>query len=145
MDGLIMHIFKKDKIEITEFDAKRLKTLIVTAGNSASDIGTRLYKLQLFLGKAKTVPSEYIKPDCVTMNSKIELQDSASLEKMIVTLVFPATALMEFGPGFEQFNVSILSPIGLSVLGRKVGDSICSRINITKILYQPEASGDYDL
>lgn len=140
-----MHIFKKDKIEITKFDAKRLKTLIVTAGDSASDIGTWLNKLQLFLEKAEMVPSEHIRPDCVTMNSRIELQDSARLEKMIVTLVFPATALKEFGPGFEQFNVSILSPIGLSILGRRAGDSICGRINITKILYQPEAAGDFHL
>ena len=145
MDGLIMHILKKDKIEITEFDAKRLKTLIITAGNSSSDIEIWLDKLQLFLEKAKIVSSEHIKPDCVTMNSRIELLDSENHEKMIVTLVFPATAFMEYEPGFEKFDVSILSPIGLSVLGRKAGDYIFSRISITKILYQPEAAGDFHL
>jgi regulator of nucleoside diphosphate kinase len=67
-------------------------------------------------------------------------------EEMILTLVFPKDA------DISQDKISVLAPIGTAVLGYHVGDTIewevpdgIRKLEVRKILYQPEASGDYDL
>jgi regulator of nucleoside diphosphate kinase len=80
------------------------------------------------------------------MNCKVELLDLDKNEKMTFTLVFPNAA------NIDQGKISILAPIGTAILGYRVGDIVIwqvpagqRRIKIEKILYQPEASGDYHL
>jgi len=138
-------MFKTDKRTVTDFDAQRLQMLIAAAHHPESGLYAWLEKLRSLLQEAERVRSEEIDPDCVTMNSRIRLQDTGSLETLVLTVVFPATAMKNPGKGFEQSDVSILSPIGLSVLGRRAGDTICGRIRIADVLYQPEASGHYNL
>jgi regulator of nucleoside diphosphate kinase len=65
---------------------------------------------------------------------------------MTYTLVFPSEA------DIKQRKISILAPIGTAILGYQVGDTVIwqvpakqRRIKIHRILYQPEASGDYHL
>ena len=55
-------------------------------------------------------------------------------------------------PGVRQGKISILAPIGTAMLGYEVGDSFewdvpagKRRLLVKRILYQPEASGDYHL
>ncbi|MDD5457834.1 MAG: GreA/GreB family elongation factor [Phycisphaerae bacterium] len=139
------YILKKEKIKVTEFDAERLEILIITANDSKSNIKIWIEKLQSLLQTAVVVPSEIIEPDRVTMNSKIKLQDVKSLEEMIFTIVFPMTALTTFKQSSEEFNISVLTPMGLLVLGRSAGDNLGGRVKIAEILYQPEAQGDYNL
>ncbi len=62
------------------------------------------------------------------------------------SLVFPTEADSDEG------KISILAPIGTAILGYRSGDTIewsvpsgLRRIKVDEILYQPEASGDYDL
>jgi regulator of nucleoside diphosphate kinase len=38
-----------------------------------------------------------------------------------------------------------LSPLGLSILGRRTGDIVDGRVRIDELLYQPEAAGDFHL
>ena len=52
----------------------------------------------------------------------------------------------------EEERVSILAPIGTAIIGYRVGDAVewevpagIRRLKVEKILYQPEAAGDYDL
>jgi len=135
----------KNNIVVTEFDAKRLKTLILTARNPRSDVDVWLGRLQSLLKNAIIVSPTAIIADVVTMNSKIKLCNRINKEEMNLTLVFPISVLRETKPDFEEFKVSILSPLGLSVFGCKVGDNIEERIIIAKILYQPEAAGDFHL
>ncbi len=139
------HVFKKGKIEVTDFDSKRLKSLIVTASAPNSRINNWLYKLGLLLEKAKVVSSDRIKSDIVTMNSRIKLKDKSGKEEIQISLVFPVTSIKELTPDFEEYHVSVLSPVGLSVLGRQIGDVIGECIIIAEMLYQPEAEGDYHL
>lgn len=141
----MVQIYANQKIEVTEFDAKRLNALLITARNSKSGINKWLDRLQLLLEKAELVSSEQIKPDTVTMNSQIRLHDKVGNEEMRLTLVFPATTARKEIHKIKEYKVSILSPMGLSVYGRKIGDMICNRILIAEILYQPEAAGDYEL
>lgn len=141
----MMRCCKKCEIEVTDFDAKRLKALILTAWNSNRSINVWLNRLRTLLEKAAVVSAEQIRPTTITMNSRVKLRDKIGKEEINITLVFPSPVLREVNPESKEFNVSILSPMGLSVFGRKVGDTISQRIIIGEISYQPEAAGHYDL
>jgi hypothetical protein len=80
----------------------------------------------------------------VTMNSRalLHLDD----EKVEVALVYPQDADDSAG------KLSVCSDIGTAILGYKEGDAFdwripnrTRRISIEKVLYQPEAAGDFDL
>lgn len=78
------------------------------------------------------------------MNSRalLHLDD----EKVEVALVYPQDADDSAG------KLSVYSDIGTAILGYKEGDAFdwripnrTRRISIEKVLYQPEAAGDFDL
>lgn len=80
------------------------------------------------------------------MNSRIKLRDVDTNEEMEFTLVFPGDSNVDEG------KISVIAPIGTAILGYSAGDTIewhvpagKRRIRIEKILYQPEAEGDYHL
>jgi regulator of nucleoside diphosphate kinase len=80
------------------------------------------------------------------MNTRLLFHDLDDDSKMEVTLVFPADADIDAG------KLSILSPVGTALLGYRKGNTVewevpagKRRIRIEKILYQPEAAGDFDL
>nr|HPG72407.1 GreA/GreB family elongation factor [Syntrophales bacterium] len=67
-------------------------------------------------------------------------------EETTYTLVCPADARI------EENRISVLSAIGTALIGYRVGDVIewkvpsgLKRLKVEGILYQPEASGRYDL
>lgn len=91
------------------------------------------------------VPSTEIAPDVVTMYSQVEIVDLSSRCRHKLTLCYPCDA--EPGIGF----ISVLSPVGASLLGLRVGSiarwqtphgDACAA-EIVSMLFQPEASGDY--
>ena len=72
------------------------------------------------------------------------LHDLDSGEDFVYTLVFPARADSASG------KMSILAPLGIAVLGCRVGDTVeweapagRKRLKVKKIVYQPEAEGNY--
>jgi regulator of nucleoside diphosphate kinase len=78
------------------------------------------------------------------MNSEVYLRNLNTKEEIIYRLVFPEHA------DANQGWISILAPIGTALLGYRVGDVIewkvpagIARLKVEKILYQPEAAGDY--
>jgi regulator of nucleoside diphosphate kinase len=80
------------------------------------------------------------------MNSRVLLLDMDSHEEMEYTLVFPQDA----DPA--QGKISVLAPIGTAMLGYREGDVFSwqvpdgmRRLKVQKILFQPEASGNFDL
>ncbi len=78
------------------------------------------------------------------MNSRVHLKDRNGEDgQRSVSLVFPAEA--ETDAGLETTKVSVLTPIGLAILGRRVGDRVEGRIRIQDLPYQPEAAGHFDL
>lgn len=90
------------------------------------------------------VEPQQIPADVVTMNSRVALKDLATGEEMVYELVFPSDARL------EENRISILAPVGTALLGYRAGDTITwkvpggtRKIKITKILYQPEAAGDF--
>ncbi len=134
------------KIYVTDFDMKRLRQIL--KGTKAWSEKDREYieNLEEELDRAVVVSSKDVPPDVVTMNSEVQVKDLATRKKLIFRLVFPRDADIERG------KVSILAPIGTALIGYRAGDTVewkvpsgIRRLKIEKVLYQPEAAGDYDL
>jgi regulator of nucleoside diphosphate kinase len=96
------------------------------------------------LDQAEIVKPEEIPTNVITMNSTFRLSDLDSGEEVVYTLVFPAKADSTNG------KISILAPVGTAVLGYRVGDTVewkvpagLKRLRVDKVVYQPEAVGDY--
>lgn len=135
----------ENQILVTTFDMDRLSSLIKSSRIAGYQQKFYLKQLNEELDKAKVVNSQDIPKDIITMNSTVRIRDLSSGEKKDYTLVFPSDARIEEG------KISILSAIGIALIGYGTGDIIewqvpsgLKRLKIEKILYQPEASGHYD-
>jgi regulator of nucleoside diphosphate kinase len=128
---------------LTAFDSERLRILLASARTPGSKLNAYLDRLQRLLEAADIVAPRDVPRDVVTMNSKVRLKDDEAGEDMALSLVFPADAAQDADP--EKFDVSILSPLGLSLLGRRIGDIVGRRVRIDELLYQPEAAGEFHL
>ncbi len=133
-----------NNIQITESDYVRLCGLV----NSERNLKTEELKNLSFLGaeikRAELVSAEQIAPDFVTMNTQMEIVDLDTGKPMVVKLVYPKDADFRIG------NISVLSPLGAALLGYKAGSVISfevpkgiKRMEIRRILYQPEANGEF--
>jgi regulator of nucleoside diphosphate kinase len=127
---------------LTGFDSIRLRRLLASLGTSQISTKASVERLRCLLETADTVPSEEVPRDVVTMNSRVRLKKDRGRHEMRVSLVFPADAS---GNGdCEPARVSVLTPTGLALLGRRVGDNVEGRVKIHDLLYQPEAAGHFD-
>ncbi|RYZ06973.1 MAG: GNAT family N-acetyltransferase [Alphaproteobacteria bacterium] len=125
-------------IYITEMDKDRLESLI------ECEQGPTVVELEHEIERAIVVEPQRVAPHVVTMNSKVALR--LDNEKNEVALVYPQDA------DERDRKVSVLSDVGAAILGYKEGDAIdwmvserTRRIMIEKVIYQPEASGDFHL
>jgi regulator of nucleoside diphosphate kinase len=132
-----------DRPKITEFDSLRLRALLTSDESTGVPSRTRLEKLRRLLESADTVPPQKIPGDIVTMNSHVRLREDDRDSEMVLSLVFPVDALEDVNR--KKMSVSVLTPIGLSILGRQVGYMVEGRIRVDRLLYQPEAAGDFHL
>lgn len=97
------------------------------------------------LDAADVLPSREIPKDIVTMNSQVEVEDPATRQRQKITICYPGDA--QPGAGF----VSVLSPVGIGLLGVKTGtlarwhmpNGTEGAARVVAVLFQPEASGDY--
>ena len=126
------------QIHITEVDQARLRDLV------ALELDAHVVDLEHEIERAIVVDARQVARTVVTMNSRalLHLDD----EKVEVALVFPQDADDSAG------KLSVYSDIGTAILGYKEGDAFdwripnrTRRISIEKVLYQPEAAGDFDL
>ena len=136
---------EKKTIYVSEFDFDRLYGLVESADPNIRD-KTHLMQLKEELEQGEVLEPTEIPDDVITMNSKFRLQDLDSKESSDYTLVFPHQA------DFSKNRISILAPIGVALIGCRVGDTVAwktqagqKRFKIMKILYQPEAAGDFHL
>lgn len=133
-------------IFITEYDLARLEELLDKVSAEESRDSKHLKELEDELLRAEVVEPRDIPADVITMNSQVCLKDLDSGEELLYTLVFPGDARL------EDNRISILAPVGTALLGYRVGDTIkwkvpggIRRLKVKKILYQPEAAGDFHL
>ena len=144
MEGIMT---KESTIYITEVDLARLRKLIEAARDTGVDANTPyMSKLEDELDRANIVDPKEIAMDAITMRSKVRLKDLESRKEMIYSLVFPNEADVDKG------RISVLAPVGTAMIGYRVGDIIewevpsgLRRLKVEEVLYQPEASGDYQL
>ncbi len=137
----------KDRtIYITKFDLARPEDLLAAAGEFSYRDRGDLEELEAELQEGKLVDSKSVPPNVVTMNSRVQLVDVDENKPMVFMLTFPRDADIATG------KLSVLSPIGTAILGHAEGDLVewrvpagLRRIKIEKMLYQPEAAGDYHL
>jgi regulator of nucleoside diphosphate kinase len=133
-------------VTISEFDYRRLKELLLVAKQFASPPPNYVRDLEHELERARVVAPEQIPRYVVTMNTQVKLIDTDTGKERIYTLVFPADADLEEG------KLSILSDLGVAILGFCVGDTIewdfpegRKRIRIDEIGFQPEATKQYEM
>lgn len=135
-----MEVVSNDERTLTELDHARLTRLIrdLRPADGRASVAS-------LLDDADRVPSRAIRPDVVTMYSQVRLVDVATRRSRTLTLCYPSDA--EPDAGF----VSVLSPVGASLLGRRVGSVATwsspsgetSASQVAAICFQPEESGDY--
>lgn len=101
--------------------------------------------LQQLLDSAELLPSVDLPADVVSMNSEVRVMEPASGQVQQLTLCYPSDALP------DQGRISVLSPVGLGLLGLAVGHELRwtvgrahRRLQLQDLLYQPEAHGDFD-
>lgn len=131
-------------IVLTHFDRNRLNGLLRIFRERSAVNPWNLDALELELKRARTVAAHAIPSDVVTMNTRFALRDLVKGTSTSLTLAFP-DALAHRGP-----CVSVLAPLGLALLGCRVGDVFeqsqtakPSRLRIDAIEYQPEAQGNF--
>lgn len=133
----------RERLRITEFDSRRLRDLIVDLRSPGPPLSARVDRLEQLLESAQTVAPEEVPENVVTMNSRVRLRDDERNEEMTCSLVFPLEA--RDSEDLRERSISVLSPIGMSILGRQVGHVVGGRIRVDEMLYQPEAAGDFHL
>ncbi|OGB04691.1 MAG: hypothetical protein A3G29_07430 [Burkholderiales bacterium RIFCSPLOWO2_12_FULL_64_99] len=130
-----------DERILTELDHARILGLMRRTALSDA----QKHALDALLDAADVVPAREVAPDVVTMNSRLRLQGEGDAEPRDVTLCYPADASAEAG------LVSLLSPMGASLLGHRVGGEAVwltptgtpRTARILALHFQPEAAGQY--
>jgi len=131
---------------LTEPDRARLRRLVDAYWPYAYANRSALGALDGELRRARVVPPGAVPPDVVTMNSTVRIRDVAFDREETFTVVFPGTADPATG------RTSVLSPVGMAVLGHRVGDVVKGPLRrwmrparIEEVVSQPEREGRFDL
>jgi regulator of nucleoside diphosphate kinase len=131
----------ENDIIVTAPDYAELTSVITATGKVSERAKWELRLLENELERARIVRSEEVPSDVITMNTRAELLDLESGERMEFTLVLPADAKIADG------NISVLAPLGTAMLGYRVGETFewpvpygIRRLKVVKVHFQPEES-----
>lgn len=125
-------------IIITKPDHGRLSRFIGRPGSAFFSVADFL---EGELQRAKVVHPDEVPADVVTMDTKVRFRSGSN--ERTVTLVYPEQADILKG------LLSILTPVGVALLGVAVGDSMLWRgldgetrmLTVQEVVFQPEAAG----
>jgi regulator of nucleoside diphosphate kinase len=133
------------EIVVTALDQNRLRNLLEGFRRWHARDRAHVDRLEAELDRAEIVLPVDVPYDVVTMNSEVTVRDMDSYEEMTFAVVFPSDA------DVNRQRISILAPLGTAVLGYRVGDTIewtvpgrRRRLKIERVLFQPEAAGQFD-
>ena len=136
----IQHM-KNRNIIMSAADHAELCLVIASGGKISQRARAELKALERELGRAQVVAPEVVPANVITMNSRAELLDLDTGERMEFTLVFPSEANIDEG------KISVLAPLGTAMLGYRVGDEFewtvpygLRRLKVTNVHFQPEAA-----
>ena len=126
-----------------DYDCRRLMLLLRSlqgAGRAAAS-ATRLRRK---LENATVVPASAVPDDVVTLRSRVHVSNLAEGSARTLTLAFPGEARN------AEDAISVLAPIGMALLGERSGKVVeCVtpegriELQIDRVVYQPEAAGDF--
>ena len=136
----------KNPIYVTSQDKQRLEDLLMEVEACDPRKHGDLKALTEELHRAVIVDPKDVFSDVITMNSRAEMRDLETGETVAFTLVFPSEA------NIDEEKISVLAPIGAGMLGYRVGEDFewnvpdgVRHMKVTKLHYQPEAAGNFDL
>ena len=136
-----MEALRDDERTLTKHDHQRLQGFVRPAGERSA--APRKSVIDAVLDEADLVAPEEVAPDIVTMRSRVLVADVATGKKVELTLCYPQEADPSRG------HISVLSPVGASLLGRRVGsmatwlspDGVPNEAIVAALLFQPETAG----
>jgi regulator of nucleoside diphosphate kinase len=138
-------IAMNNEIYVSRLDYVRLNSMILDQLEIGNPNLLELNRLNMEIKRARQVEPRKINPDCVTMNSVIEVLFLEQGTSSVIKLVYPKDAKL------EETNISVLSPLGCALLGYKKGQTVSyhtpggmQSATIYEILHQPEREG-FDL
>jgi regulator of nucleoside diphosphate kinase len=133
---------RQQTIRITDLDSRRLQNLIKGSKQSSARDRGIFDGLERQLDDAEVTPASRIGPDVVTMNSQVLVTDLDRGQSFDFQVVFPRASES------AAKRISVLAPLGLAVLGRRVGEEITwkvpgglRRLRVDELLFQPERDG----
>ena len=142
---IAQNLVSMKEIVITAADFDRLRG-IVDSPRYRSTHAPLLLALREELDRGQVVPADAVPKGVVTMHSRVRVRDLKDQESETYTLVYPDQA------DINENKLSVLAPLGMALLGTRVGQIVKfdapageRRLKIEKILYQPEARGDFHL
>ncbi len=136
----------RTQLQISNLDYQRLINLLQKIKTTMKDDLHNIETLEAEIEKAKRIEPRKMKTNVVTMNSDVEVTDEDTGRLMKFKLVYPDEA------DFKTGKLSVLSPLGCALIGYSEGDVVefrvpagSKKVKIGKILYQPEAEGEFSL
>lgn len=135
------------QIFLTDLDAVRLRNVARQLQAQRGEARDQAEELMDLVDNAAVVPADAIAPDVVTMNSTVVYDDAKDGPVETLMLVYPEHADAALG------RVSVISPLGRTLIGLRAGTSVSFEtpgdgtrcVRVRKVLYQPEAAGDWTL
>ena len=126
-----------------DYDVRRLHLLMTSLRGSPQGIGTA-NRLRRKLESATVVPANAVPDDVVTLRSRVHVSNLSMGSAQTLTLAFPGEARK------DDDAISVLAPIGLALLGERTGKVVecvtpegSIELQIDRVVYQPEAAGDF--
>ena len=126
---------------VTDLDMRKLADVLEGRRRWPGEDREHVEALQRTLNSAGVVRSDDIPADIVTLHSRVRVRDLDYAGAATYTLVLGADE-----PSATT-AVSVMSPIGTALLGRREGDEIgcwvasgLRRFRIEDVVYQPEAA-----
>ena len=126
-------------ILVTEPDMLKLAQLLEGQSRWPAHEEEERGRLRPALASARIVRDDEVPRDVITLNSTVRATDLEARTDHTHALVMPIHASEEAG------LVSVLSPLGVALLGRREGDEIeylvpggTRRLTVQEVLYQPE-------
>lgn len=133
-----------DELIISRIDRERLNRLIQDAQYSGGSQDPSYRALRQEIERARVVEPQALPANVLSMRTRVVIALDGEEEE--AQLVYPDEA------DWTRGLLSVLSPVGTALIGYREGDKIQwdvaggrTSIEIRRILYQPEAAGDYHL
>jgi regulator of nucleoside diphosphate kinase len=142
---ITQNVLSRTDIIITEKDFDRLQGVVDSPRYRATHAAL-LMALKNELERGKVVAADEVPTRVVTMHSQVRIRDLRTDDSETYTLVYPEEADINDG------KLSVLAPLGTALLGTRAGQVVKfdvpagqRRLKVEKIIYQPEAAGDFHL